>query len=215
MSAGTEEAKATFVTSVQGAADLIAIHKELNPRPGRRHGPELTLNRSAIVLAVAAWQSYVEELTLAVLDASTPPAGSPLSASYAVITANVRNRVETLSTPNSQNVLALLALAGFDPRPSWSLNFDWERQRSTRYMSLRSRASVSASGAAAEIDGWLKVRNVVAHGGRLQSGQPYSSLITGSAAGRPVVLRRDADRCVAFFRELVSQTATYAQAQFP
>lgn len=215
MSLTTQAAKAAFDASAQGAHDLIEIHKLRNPHAGRRHGPDLTLNRSAIVLAVAAVHSYVEELTLAILHESTPAAGSPLSRAFAVIKANLKNRVDTLSTPNSTNTVALLGLVNFDPRPAWSFRFDWERQRSTRYTALRSRATLTGSQAEVELDSWLKVRHAVAHGNTLQPGRVYSALVTGSAAGRPIILRRDADRCVAFLTALVVATASRAHTQFP
>lgn len=215
MSLATQAASSTFDGAVQGARDLIEIHRVRNPHAGRRHGPDLTLNRSAIVVAVAAWQAYVEALTLAILHGSVPPAGSALSRTYGVIQANVENRVDSLSTPNSQNTVTLLGLVNFNPRPAWSFTFDWERQRSNRYGSMRSHATVTPQQAADELDAWLKVRHAVAHGNPLQTGQIYATQITGSAAGTPVVLRRDADRCVQFLTTLVDRTAARAHVQFP
>jgi hypothetical protein len=68
-----------FARATKHCDSLIKVHRgHGGPAVGRR-AEEVSLNRAIVVLAVASWQSVVQDLTTAVLDVSTPPPGSPIS----------------------------------------------------------------------------------------------------------------------------------------
>src|SRR5690348_3174204 len=56
---------------------LVQIHAHLTgPKPGRRHDVDI-LNKSGIVLAVACWEAYVEDLARQAYDAIAAAAATP------------------------------------------------------------------------------------------------------------------------------------------
>jgi hypothetical protein len=107
MSVATQLAVSKFDAVLAPAWDLIAIHKR-NPNQGLRVA-DLSLNRGAVVFAVAAWQTYVEQLTLAILDALAPPATDPGFGLYQLIAASIRERVKRLNVPDGGKTIDLLA----------------------------------------------------------------------------------------------------------
>lgn len=130
MSAATRAAGTRFQAAVSPAWDLVEIHKRLSDGAGRRE-TELSLNRGAVVFAVAAWQTYVEQLALAIVAESAPPSGDPTARTFAMLKANDENQVKRLNVPDAKKSIDLWAWIGFDPTPAWSFTFSWERQRST------------------------------------------------------------------------------------
>ena len=72
MTASTRAARERFRAALKPGWDLVEIHKRLSDGPGRRE-TELSLNRGVVVFAVAAWQTFVEQLALAIVAASAPP----------------------------------------------------------------------------------------------------------------------------------------------
>lgn len=91
---------------------LMALHSRTGP--GRRHH-EPSLNRAVVVMTTAAWQSYVQDTTQAILDTlSVPPAhtGAPM---FNLIKASTRTALGRFNTPNARNTLALFYQVGFDP----------------------------------------------------------------------------------------------------
>jgi hypothetical protein len=68
-----------FESAMQDARNLVEIHRRLNPQNKRgRRSLEAALNRSVVVLAVAAWQAQVEEIAARLLESLRP---DPLIAS--------------------------------------------------------------------------------------------------------------------------------------
>ena len=208
------QARIRYHLAAQGALDLVQVHRNLNDGPGRRRGPALTLNRSAIVLAVAAWQAYVEDVALAIVVGLAPQSGTRLAATYRLVKSHVEARVKLLSTPNSGKTKELLALVSFDPTSAWGVSFEWERQRSARHGSMRTSITLTPAAAIVELDRWMKLRHAIAHGNPLDARGAYAYLLTGLAQGRPVVNRRDADRCAAFLAALVEATTEEAIRAF-
>ena len=213
MSVAARAARQQFKTVLKPAWDLVEIHKR-NPNQGLRVA-DLSLNRGAVVFAVAAWQTYVEQLTLAILDALAPPAGDPTIGVYRLLAANVRYQVKRLNVPNGGKTVDLLATVNFDPQPAWNYNFDWERQRSARHGSVREARTVNPQQTREELDSWVNVRHAIAHGVELPQDRRYRDLISGKEKGKPRLLRRNADRCLNFFEQLVAATGAEAERQFP
>jgi hypothetical protein len=56
-----------FVQAMGDSRNLIAIHKDLNQGRGRRIR-EVSINRAVVVLTVAAWQAFCQDLVAEILD---------------------------------------------------------------------------------------------------------------------------------------------------
>ncbi len=132
MSASTEAAAHKFKAALRPAWDLIEIHKRLSEDPGRRES-ELSLNRGAIVFAIAAWQTYVEQLTLAILTESAPPPGHSTVHVYRMLKTNVEYQVKHLNVPDTKKTLDLWRWLAFNPSPAWAFTYEWEKQRSVAH----------------------------------------------------------------------------------
>ena len=100
MSVETQAALAEFERAMHDPRNLVEIHKALNPNRGRRWA-EPTINRGIVVLTVAAWQAFVEDLTIAVLyTMRRNVAGQPnLAGQFQLVEAASRNAVHRLNTP--------------------------------------------------------------------------------------------------------------------
>lgn len=203
--------EARFKTTLRPAHDLIKIHKR-NPEQGRRVA-DLSLNKGAVVFAVAAWQVYVQELTEAILVSQAPPPSDPSAGMYRLLAGRLRDQVRRFNTPNAQNSLELFGLAGFDPTPAWGFIFTWEWQYSNRYGSIaRQTELLSPRKVKAELDAWDLVRNRIAHGDTLPTD---TERVSGTDGGKPQMMRRNADRCVRFFEALVLATGAQVRVTFP
>ena len=214
MNQAIREARDRFAATIQPAHDLITVHKRANANPGQRV-EELSLNRAAVVFAVAAWQTFVERLTSGLADGMAPAAGDPTQGVYRLLRANVASQVERLNTPNSANAKALLATVNFDPTPVWAFTLEWEKAWALAHGSQMERASLNAHQVREELDSWLQVRHRLAHGDRLPTEKRYEQLVTGRRGNDRRLNRRDANRCIAFFSKLVDATAREAERQFP
>jgi hypothetical protein len=202
--------EAQFTATVQPAKDMIKIHKR-NPNQGRRVA-DLSLNKGSVVFAVAAWQSFVEGLTEAILRTHAPPTGDPTHGVYMLLSGRVRDEIRRFNTPNARNTVQLLGTVGFDPRPGWSFTLEWERQVSALYGSMKSRVNLSPADTAAELDAWLLVRHRIAHGDELPSDPDR---VSGTDRGKPQLMRKNSDRCVSFFEALVHATAAEVRRAIP
>lgn len=196
MSAQTDAAAAEFQAAMDDPRNLVEIHKDLNPRRGRRYR-ETTLNRAMVVLTVAAWQAYVQDLTRAILDTIQPPAGDPANVQFQLIRAATLTALGRFNTPDARNTCNLLANVGFDPLPHWS----WKR----------GRWALTIDDATRSVDEWLRVRHTIAHGSAL----PAVKVIARTTAGVPTLTRGNSERSISFFAQLVNVTRVAADAQFP
>ena len=196
------------------ALDLIKIHKRVNTAPGQRV-EELSLNRGAVVFAVAAWQTFVEQLTLGLVDSMAPPAGDPTEGVYRLLKANVQNQVDRLNAPDARKTLETLAAANFDPGAAWAFTVSWEIAWSQANGSQMQQTTLNTHEVREELDSWLQIRHKLAHGDALPVGRRYQNLVTGGQGGRSRLKRSDANRCIRFFAKLVEVTAAEADRQFP
>lgn len=169
-----------FKRTLRPAHHLIAIHKR-NPGAGRRVA-DLSLNKGAVVFAVAAWQAYVEDVAEAILVALAPPATDPSAGMYRLLAGRVREQIRRFNTPNAQNTLDLLSLVGFDPLPYWQFGFRWEWQRSDRYGSMTRFTTLTSADCRKELDAWLLIRHRIAHGDSLPVD---AERVSGSDHGEP------------------------------
>jgi hypothetical protein len=206
------EVEARFARTLRPARDLINIHKR-KPGQGRRVA-DLSLNKGAVVFAVAAWQGYVQDLSREILSTLAPPPADPSAGMYRLLAGRVREQIKRYNTPNAQNTLDLFSLLGFDPSDVWGFGFAWEWQRSARRPngSVTKVTTLSSANARKELDAWLLIRHRIAHGDALPADPER---VTGTDHGEPQLMRRNADRCVKFFHGLVMSTSAAALVTFP
>lgn len=88
------------------ATQLDVIHTRMRTgTPGRQYGIE-SLNRSALVISVSAWESFVEELMRESLQALRP-AAAPMG-TWPALSAYVMGLLGNFHTPNSLKVRQLV-----------------------------------------------------------------------------------------------------------
>ena len=167
----------SFETLLGSVDQLIEIHSRLQVGAGRRHRQD-ALHRSGVVLTVAAWQAYVEKVSVDALNwiesqiagplPGAPPPPHWARASFAFRKPAVRKAIGDLNTPNTQNVRRLFESSfGFDPRSCWV----W--QVSTR--------DWNAAAYSTRTDDWLRIRHTIAHGFDLPDNMPWIKNSTGQA----------------------------------
>jgi hypothetical protein len=196
MSTRTTAACIAFTEAMCDSGHLMALHSRTGP--GRRHH-EPSLNRAVAVMTVAAWQSYVELTTKAILDDIAVPPTHSGSALFALVKASTMSGLGRFNTPDTRNTLALFRQVGFDPTAGWSFSVP------TRSYTYTSPTVTS------ELEEWLKVRHTIAHGATL----PALAIVKGRTKDGPKLWKHDAEHCIEFFNALVSTTAIEAQRQFP
>jgi hypothetical protein len=198
MSAASENALFDFYVAMRDPESLLRIHREVNKKPGRRWR-EPTLSRAVVVLTAAAWQAYVQDTVLAILDDLAIPHGDPGWSVYKLVSGATKTAVGRFNTADSQRSLELLLNVGFDPIPAWTFTIGTPA-RSYSPMIVKN-----------EIDGWLAIRHRIAHGAQL----PESDLLSGRTKSGYSLLRVDAERCVEFFQVVADKTAKRAHVQYP
>lgn len=193
------EAKAGFERRA-----LIGIHEDLGRmtdegavavkvRRGRRYR-ESALNHAVVVLTVAAWQAFAEDLVDGILVAIMPPAGAPGIEAHKVLKALVTNSKNKYATANAENTRSLMLHAGFDPYPHWQWDGRWP---------------MTNIDVAHRINHWLKVRHAIAHGDETL---PLLDVLDLSGA-KPSLTKACANTCLKFFSKVVSQTADAANSE--
>ena len=158
---------------------------------------DLALNRSVVVLTVAAWQAWVETYVKSALTAMAAthkdrlpdsPDEQLRQAASPLINLALQE-VARFNTPDAGGVCRLIGLLGDDPRPRWSFN---------GVGGQRSPGDVSG-----RLDDWLRVRHAIAHGARHL---PTVQVLGRTKAGHGSLTHRRASQCATFFRDLALAT---------
>jgi hypothetical protein len=196
--AAATRAKSDFARAMAVPEALLALRDELPPKQWVAR--DVALNRSVVVLTVAAWQAWVETYVgTALTTMAEPPANRSGDTNYlrllhatGPLIELATREVGRFSTPDAGEVCRLLRLLGDDPRPRWSF------------------ASAAGAGSphevAGRLNGWVKVRHAIAHGhGHL----PPVDVLGRTKAGHGSLTHRHAAQCAAFFRELAAATGHY------
>jgi hypothetical protein len=162
---------------------LIDIHGKLKKGKGRRHHQE-ALHRAGVVLTIAAWESYVEEVLREAYDvimtnglavSGTTTATIPAWAQhlFKLRATDLGHHLKQFNTPNAQNVRRLMEeWLGLDPTASWQWN------------SKGPGENWNAETCRKQLDLWLRIRHGVAHGGGLPKDIPW---LQGSKGPRLVL----------------------------
>lgn len=189
-----EAAHTKFETAMTDPANLVAIHKKVKTGAGKRV-QELALNRAIVVLTVAAWQAYVQDITHEAMDL-LKPAGPPMQ-QWNLTNAQVTRAIQLFSTPNAENTRDLLIFVGFDPRPFWTWKVGQE--------------NLSSASACERMNRWLQVRHAIAHG---HDALPDVPMLAKLKDGSRALGRANAEACMTFFERVVAKTDAAIRAQF-
>ena len=174
---------------------LLALRDELPPKQWVSR--DVALNRSVVVLTVAAWQAWVETYVATALAAIAEfPANRSEDTEYLRLLRATGPLIELatrevgrFNTPDAGEVCRLLRLLDDDPRPRWSFVSPAGRARPDEVVG--------------RLDGWVKVRHAIAHGhGHL----PPVDVLGRTKGGHGSLTHRHAAQCAAFFRELAVAT---------
>jgi hypothetical protein len=158
---------------------------------------DLALDRSVVVLTVAAWQAWVETYVNTALATMTEPAASRsddtehlrlFDASRPLIEPAVRE-VGRFSTPGAGEVRRLLRLLGDDPR--------------TRRSFTRAGGRCASDDVVGRLQGWVKDRHAIAHRHRHL---PPVEVHGRTKGGHGSLTHRHAAQCATFFRDLAFAT---------
>jgi hypothetical protein len=191
-----QDAEVEFHRAMQDSQNLIAIHRELNPGPGRVTR-ELSLNRAVVVLTVAAWQAFVQDVLEEALALMERPKGDPGREHFLIVKASALTAAGNFSTPNAENTRKLLLHVGFDPLPHWA----WKA----------GPATITPGVARERMNHWLGVRHAIAHGDDELPDYPVLNKLKGG--GRSLT-RANAEACIRFFGTVVKLTSVAASNAF-
>ena len=188
---------AQFVNQLQLVEQLIAVHGEVQQGRGRRHQQD-AIHKAGVVMAVAAWQAYLEKIAMEVVgifeEALLNPADGNPAPDWARIViqsrkTSVKHAVSRFNTPNSQNARTLIRdSTGFDPQAVW----EW-RQGPRQWNGHITRERT---------DAWVKIRHTVAHGYDLPTDFEFLHGQNGEARLTLSLLKE----CVKHFNHLVRLT---------
>lgn len=200
-------AQAHFVTLIGNVDQIIAVHGKLQDGPGRRHEQE-ALHRAGVVMVIAAWESYVEQIVLEavnilgqsgglapgaapVVPAPAVPVPAWARHSFALRKAEIARLAKRFHTPDATGVRDLfLETFDFNPWPQWSWH-SGPRQWDTAEMCSR-------------LNGWVTIRHCIAHGAPLPIDIVWIRNAQGVARLHLPLLRE----CKSFFTHVVGQTDT-------
>ncbi|WP_143261821.1 hypothetical protein [Allokutzneria sp. NRRL B-24872] len=150
-----------FTNSMAHCDNMVAVHRAAGSgTPGRRR-VETSVNRGVIVTAVATWQAFVQDVAQAlrdvVLTELQKASGSALVAGAATQwETDFKTALKRFSTPNPDNLKALLGRTGFDPQPQWT----WKQRGGRGSGSF----VVEPKHVRQVLSQWIEIRHDVAHG---------------------------------------------------
>lgn len=214
-----QDAKDRFERAMGHGDAIVQVHRTHGGGGKGFRTLEPSLNRAILVLAVAAWQTAVQDLTTAALDHAYRAGGTGVGA---LLRGQVAQAVGGFSTPDAQKGRALLNLVDVDPYPHWT----WRQMGGQGVGAI----TVTPARAGEMTDDWLRLRHDIAHGHarlsvvdalesvrlQMKNWQGNSSSCKPQRCGHPSEVFSivepslrlvDAERCVTHFRRLARLTA--------
>lgn len=171
------QAQATFLEGIKDAENLLAHFDKLNTRPPP---PEIeVLKRTGLVMAMTAWETYVEDRVLEAARARLAVVAD--SALAAFVQSRLDDEIKRLHNPNAEKTVQLFSdYAGVDIFPQWKWNH------------------VEPQTAKQRLNGYLKLRGDVVHRSRIMS--------KGLPPQPDPVTKDDLQKAIYFLKELVKAT---------
>jgi hypothetical protein len=108
------------------------------------------LYEAAVVLTIAAWQTFTEDIARTVLARTAESAGSQGAKLALLAGGALEESIQRFNTPNMPNVEELFKSVGFDLGTAWSVTLGGAPLMSKEAVTL--------------VNAWLQVRHSVAHG---------------------------------------------------
>jgi len=96
-----------LVPLLKDATEIEAAHRTLRTGTTGRQWRLGSLNRTAVVMSLSAWEAYVEELVKESVTSFKPAV--PANTLWQSINADARSKVGRFHTPNTDNVRTLIA----------------------------------------------------------------------------------------------------------
>ena len=192
-STAATEADSSFRRAISVAEALTATAAEARGQQWAHR--DFAVNRSVVVLTVAAWQGWVKTYVTVTLEQAARDLATSTIDSEAVrrvaqpLCELGLRQVRRFNTPDAPSVRALLALIGEDPSSRWTFTATGGRR--------------DATDVPGRLDDWLQVRHAIAHG---QPHLPDVDVLGRTAAGHGSLTHRHASWCIEFFRDLVEAT---------
>ncbi len=172
------QASETFELSIQDAENLLAHFDALNPKPGPPPKENEVLKRAGLVMAMTAWETYVEDR---LQEATAVRLSNVTDESIAAfVRSKLDYEIKRLNNPDYARTVKLFAdFAGVQIKEHWA----WNGQ---------DRAAVKE-----KLTGYLKLRGDIVHRSRVvKAGEP----------ARHPVNRDDLKKAIGFLRNLVNAT---------
>lgn len=201
-----------YASAIEHCNNLIAVHRSAGNDGRGRRTTETSVNRGTIVLAVAAWQAFIQDVAQPLRDAALAEL-SNASGARLLVTAmgqwerDVNSALEKFSTPDPEKSRVLLKRVGFDPRPSWT----WVQNGGQGTTAV----TVEPKHVDEVIKQWLRVRHDIAHGHATIHSLAVLTAVrdprsSQKAKAAPTLRLTDAIDCVGFFSAIVRLTAAEA-----
>lgn len=193
-SAMPSQSQEQFAGQLELVNQLISVHGQVQQGRGRRHQQD-AIHRAGVVMTVAAWQAYLEKISLEFIEvvenSLDHPADGIAPPDWAKLILQTRKtaakqEIGRFNTPNCQNARSLLKnITGFDPWPIW----EWHQgPRQWNGHDTRIRT-----------DAWVRIRHTIAHGYELPADLDF---LLGQN-GQPRLTLKLLQECVKHFKHLV------------
>jgi len=170
------KAKETFDQAILDAENLLAHFNTLNTHPPPAEIE--VLKRAGLVMAMTAWETYVEDRLVEVCEDRLATVTNTWSVDF--VRGKLAEEIKRLHNPNSQKTAELFReYAGIDVTASWS----WP--------------PYGPKDVCVKLDEYIKMRGDVVHRARdISSGPPQAHPVT----------KADLEKAIRFFRKLVEAT---------
>jgi hypothetical protein len=171
----------TLTPLLLDVGDLIGAHEQGRTGQRGRQWNLAGLNRSIVVMAVSAWEAYVEHVVVEAIEAMRPP--NPPLGTWSALKASAASARGRFNTPNPDNVKNFVRdhIGLDDVTTSWF----WQGTTSTA--------------ARVRLSDVLNLRHQIAHGVH-----PRPTVNHGTARGLPDYFRRLAGRTDAALRDYLA-----------
>jgi hypothetical protein len=170
------QAHAVFTESIKDAENLLAFFDKLNEKPPP---PQLeVLKRAGIVMAMTAWETYVEDRLQEAAGQRLAGVADSLVATF--MQSRLADEIKRLHNPSSDKTIQLFKdYTGVDVSACWQWN------------------NVDAKTAKSRLDAYLRLRGGVVHRSRV--------VVKGPPTPDPVT-REALQKAIGFLKELVKAT---------
>jgi hypothetical protein len=98
-----------FVRAMSHCDNLITVHKNHGGTGAGRRREETSLSRAVIVIAIASWQSFVQDAATSLAWHGQPPAGGKNTNFYHLVKGRVDKEIDSLNTPNANKLKKAVA----------------------------------------------------------------------------------------------------------